>query len=72
MIAAHEDEFIGTVRFFDNPGARDLDLARVQFARPCRDLLQVIGSNHDVIGHHPLQADPFPGGRGSAPIPVNC
>ena len=48
-ITAHEDEFIGAVGFLDDAGARDLDLALVQFARPGRDALQVIRSNHDLI-----------------------
>ena len=32
IVAAHEDEFVGAVGFLDNTGARDLDLAFVQFA----------------------------------------
>ena len=49
LVTAHEDEFIGAIGFLDDAGARDLDLAFVEFARPGRDAFQVIRSNHCFI-----------------------
>ncbi len=49
MVAAHEDEFVGAVGFFDNAGARDLGFPLVQFTRPGRDALQIVCSNHDPL-----------------------
>jgi len=51
-IAAHENEFVGTVGFLHDAGAGDLDFPFVQFARPGRDALEVIRSNHDRIDRH--------------------
>jgi hypothetical protein len=49
IVATHEDEFIGAIGFLDDPGARDLDLPFIQLARPGRDALEVIRSNHVSI-----------------------
>ncbi len=48
-VATHEDEFVGTIGFLDDAGARDLGLPLVQFTRPDRDAPQIIRSNHDPV-----------------------
>src|SRR5882757_2858333 len=58
MIAAHENEFVGAIGFLGDAGARDLDLALIEFARPGRDALEVFRRNHD------------PGDRRSVRVPA--
>src|SRR5213078_199039 len=48
-VAAHENMFVRTKGFLHDAGAGDLDLLLVEFARPCRDALEIIGSNHECI-----------------------
>jgi len=48
-VASHKDVFIGAVGFLDDTGTRNFGLPLIQFARPGRDALQVICSNHALL-----------------------
>ena len=53
-ISTHENIFVGTIGFLHDAGAGDLNFPFVQFARPGRDALEVIRSNHDRIDRRVL------------------
>src|SRR6185436_13881100 len=49
-----ENIFVGAKGFVHDAGAGDLDFPFAQFARPGRDALEVIRSNHDRIDRRVL------------------